>query len=335
LLSPCAVRVIDLHPTRVEECLAAAGGWDVRYFQLGPGRGRGRHLLIHTKRLQLVFESWPVGMLKRGRGPAGFVTFLVPVAGATARIHGRRVRAGDVVVLRESDAFDYRSQGAAQLLSVSLERRALEAHARALLGRHLGELRLQGHLRGLRTNPLLLRSLCLGLAARAAAEPRLVRHPGVTRGLETTLVKALLSGPGTPQEAAPPCPGRRLALRAEAWLRQNLADPPSIARLCGALGAGERTIHEAFRAHLDASPMAYLKALRLNAARQALLEARGRRRVTDVALDWGFLHFGWFSQDYRRLFGETPNQTRMRGRAEPPRARFEAALPLVRARRYA
>jgi len=38
--------------------------------------------------------------------------------------------------------------------------------------------------------------------------------------------------------------------------------------------------------------------------------------VTDVALDWGFLHFGWFSQDYRRLFGETPSQTLHRGRVD-------------------
>ncbi len=41
--------------------------------------------------------------------------------------------------------------------------------------------------------------------------------------------------------------------------------------------------------------------------------------MTDVALDWGFLHFGWFSQDYRRLFGETPSQTLLRGREEAGR----------------
>ena len=39
--------------------------------------------------------------------------------------------------------------------------------------------------------------------------------------------------------------------------------------------------------------------------------------MTDVALAWGFVHFGWFSQDYRRLFGETPSQTLHRGRVDP------------------
>jgi transcriptional regulator GlxA family with amidase domain len=112
---------------------------------------------------------------------------------------------------------------------------------------------------------------------------------------------------------------RRLALRAEAWLRQHLATPPTIAKLCAAVGTRERTLHEAFREHLDASPMAYLKALRLQAARQDLLTS-WNKRVTDVALDWGFNHFGWFSQDYRRRFGETPRETLARRRARGGRS---------------
>jgi transcriptional regulator GlxA family with amidase domain len=107
---------------------------------------------------------------------------------------------------------------------------------------------------------------------------------------------------------------RALALRAEAWLRQNLAEPPTIAALSAAVGASERTLYEAFREHLGAPPKAYLKTLRLDAARRRLLEGHAGTRVTDVALDWGFVHFGWFSQDYRRQFGETPSQTLQRGR---------------------
>ena len=109
--------------------------------------------------------------------------------------------------------------------------------------------------------------------------------------------------------------GLDLARRAEACLRQNICEPPTIASLCAALGASERSLHEAFREHFDATPKAYLKVLRLNAARRDLLAAGEGRRVTDVALDYAFLHFGWFSQDYRRQFGETPHETLQRGRA--------------------
>ena len=112
-----------------------------------------------------------------------------------------------------------------------------------------------------------------------------------------------------------------LARRAEACLRQNLAENPTIADLCATLGANQRTLHEAFREHLDATPKAYLKVLRLKAARRDLLDAVEGLRVTDVALEYAFLHFGWFSQDYRRLFGETPHETLQRGRARSARSR--------------
>ena len=29
----------------------------------------------------------------------------------------------------------------------------------------------------------------------------------------------------------------------------------------------------------------------------------------DVAMRWGFFHAGWLSQDYRRMFGESPSRT--------------------------
>jgi AraC family ethanolamine operon transcriptional activator len=106
----------------------------------------------------------------------------------------------------------------------------------------------------------------------------------------------------------------RLARDTEALLSKHLDEPPTIAALSEALGTSERTLHAAFHDHLGTTPKAYLKALRLNAARQDLIEADKGTRVTDVALRFGFLHFGWFAHDYRRHFGETPSRTLRRTR---------------------
>ncbi len=171
---------------------------------------------------------------------------------------------------------------------------------------------------GLRADPEILRRLCQEVAVRAAANPRVLRDTALASALERRLVKVLLSEFERPREPDAQSPSRTLARKAEAWLRQNLAEPPTIAALCGALRASERTLHGAFREHLGTTPKAYVKILRLNAARQDLLRGLQKTRVTDVALDWGFLHFGWFSQDYRRLFGEAPSQTLHRGRAASP-----------------
>jgi AraC family ethanolamine operon transcriptional activator len=60
-------------------------------------------------------------------------------------------------------------------------------------------------------------------------------------------------------------------------------------------------------------PARYLRILRLNAARRALLSGRAGS-VTAAATDFGFFHFGRFARDYRGLFGEAPSETMRRGR---------------------
>src|SRR5262249_7832305 len=141
---------------------------------------------------------------------------------------------------------------------------------------------------------------------------RVLRVPGLAGRLESRVVRLLFSGVESARRVEPPSRRRNLAQRAEAWLRQNLAEPLSIAALCAVLGATPPTLHQAFREPVDTTQKAYVKTLRLNAAGRDLLRGAASR-VTDVALDWGFSHFGWFSQDYRRLFRETPSQTLRRG----------------------
>jgi AraC family ethanolamine operon transcriptional activator len=310
--------VSDFRTTSGEDLEAAAIGWNGRYAQLGRGRAECRHVAVHTARLQVCFEAWSLGMLRTGRPPQGAVTFLVLVGrSGSARIRGRHAVAGEVCVLADGDEVDCRTTGPSQFISVSLERAALDEHLRALFGRTFAELRAEGRLSGLRTDASALRAACLDLAARATGAPGLLRD-GAAVDLERKLVKRLCSAADGTAPEATASRGRALALRADAWLRQNLAEPPSIAALCAAVGVCERTLHDAFRHHLDTTPKAYLKALRLNAAHHDLLRGPATKTVTDVALDWGFGHFGWFSQDYRRLFGETPSQTLHRGRRAGP-----------------
>jgi transcriptional regulator GlxA family with amidase domain len=117
-----------------------------------------------------------------------------------------------------------------------------------------------------------------------------------------------------------------LASEAEAWLRQNLAAPLTIADVCQAVKASERTLHSAFRERLGTTPKLHLKAMRLEAARRELLRGLPGTRITDVALNWGFLHFGWFSHDYRRCYGETPSHTLCRGARPQGRQRVRKSL---------
>jgi AraC family ethanolamine operon transcriptional activator len=53
--------------------------------------------------------------------------------------------------------------------------------------------------------------------------------------------------------------------------------------------------------------MRWLREVRLQGAHADLSRADGS--VADIALRWGFAHFGRFAAEYARRFGRSPSQT--------------------------
>jgi AraC-like DNA-binding protein/tetratricopeptide (TPR) repeat protein len=127
--------------------------------------------------------------------------------------------------------------------------------------------------------------------------------------------------------ATPAPPGRivpndvRLAI---AHMRGNVAGRVTSAGLARAAGVTARTLHRHFVAFLGDPPLVHFRKMRLAAARAALLAADGG--VTDIAARFGFMHFGRFSADYRRQFGELPSTTRVR-RVAPLASPIHRRLP--------
>lgn len=85
---------------------------------------------------------------------------------------------------------------------------------------------------------------------------------------------------------------------------------PYVSELCATASVSERTLQIAFNNIMGMSPLTYLHRLRLHRARDELRKAKsGSTTVTDVAMNWGFWHFGEFSRAYKNCFGEVPSNT--------------------------
>lgn len=93
------------------------------------------------------------------------------------------------------------------------------------------------------------------------------------------------------------------AVSANSRRRYTLSD------LCGIACVSPRTLEYAFYDNFRLSPLAYVRALRLQGARHALLRHGDGAGVSAIALEYGFTHLGKFSVDYRRMFGERPSET--------------------------
>ncbi|MEA2116427.1 MAG: AraC family transcriptional regulator [Thermodesulfobacteriota bacterium] len=95
----------------------------------------------------------------------------------------------------------------------------------------------------------------------------------------------------------------------------QLKKPLSTGALALQLGSSPRVVQYAFQENLHMTPLQYILTRKLHAARTTLKNdfPDGRRSsVSDIATLYNMSHFGRFSLQYKRLFGESPSMTAKR-----------------------
>jgi transcriptional regulator GlxA family with amidase domain len=68
-------------------------------------------------------------------------------------------------------------------------------------------------------------------------------------------------------------------------------------------------LFSAFRSTRGYTPMEFLTEQRLHQAREQLLKSNYNASIAAIALNSGFISLSWFSQLYRKRFGERPSDS--------------------------
>ncbi|MGV9675617.1 helix-turn-helix transcriptional regulator [Nocardia sp. NPDC003482] len=151
---------------------------------------------------------------------------------------------------------------------------------------------------------------------RTAADPEAAASDLVTATAIDYLAATVVDTMPTTAIADPTATDRRDAhsdtlRRAIAYMESRLREDISIADIATAIFVTPRAVQLAFRRHLDTTPTAHLRRLRLAAAHEHLLAADpgDGTTVASVAYTWGFAHPGRFAIDYRRAYGQSPLTT--------------------------
>jgi AraC-like DNA-binding protein len=98
--------------------------------------------------------------------------------------------------------------------------------------------------------------------------------------------------------------------RAIAFMESNAGCDISVADIARATHVTARAVQLAFRRHLQTTPSAYLRRIRLQHAHDQLRDAvPGSTTVSAVAAQWGFLNGSQFAVHYRTAFAELPSRT--------------------------
>lgn len=122
-------------------------------------------------------------------------------------------------------------------------------------------------------------------------------------------------------DQGPPRCARSRALRlfrvARERIDHGLKDGISIAAVCHEIGVSRRSLECIFRSIIGIGPGAYVRNLQLNRVRRDLLSSgNDRDSIGVIAARHGIWHWSRFSQNYKRLFGELPSETRARRRVD-------------------
>jgi AraC-like DNA-binding protein len=227
--------------------------------------------------------------------------------------------AGSVAVINSSRAFTKRWAPAGRQRMIRIERSLLERELRAWTGLDPKELIEfdQSQARAMEKVATLthaVRMLCDDLRDESSG----LDHPLVRDRVASTLAAALPVGLPHNYSRAFEAAGTWIApasvRRAERFIEENTMKSIGLADVACAAGVSARALQMAFRRFRDTTPMARLRALRLELARSELARAESAGgSVTSVAIAHGFGSLSRFAANYRARFHESPSETLRRG----------------------
>lgn len=311
--------VRQVHSTDLEEHTQQLLNWQLEYDQLDCGRFEGRFTDIRLPGLQLFMESTSRSLRQRGVLSAGCIGMAVMLDGQGELVINGVNPGREGLAAVHDGAFEMSTPAGCLLAGVVVEELVLQQACQELLG-HRFEMR-RGVVTGLAAETHQVEALVAGMRAglqRGFARDAALDMPGAWLGLRDDLLLRLVDVLAEARDVD--ADGRAaqrkwLVDRACELMMSRPDDPPPLDEVCRQVGASLRKLNYCFQEVVGLAPNRYIRALRLNAARRELRRGAGpRRSVSEVAVQWGFSHFGRFSGEYKRQFCESPSEGLRRGR---------------------
>jgi AraC-like DNA-binding protein len=304
---PTEYRSLRFHDYDPEQLRAVIDGADLEHTILAAGNCSAEVRQFHTGQFSVDsgFYSFPVFV--RGRFAAGRLCIGMSWGREVPTwVNGVRLARASIQIYAEDAEMLYRAGPSTEWAGITVTRERLQAEAIARLGR---ELPLPG--RGMWNLSVPLACTERLMTQIAAAGCSMAPDASGDR-LLATCVETLASADPDEARRIQSRLQHRIALvcRADTAIRHMLGGDYSSERLCRAIGVSERNLQIHFKEALGVSPKAWHQRLALNRIRAQLLRQTFRPgEIARIAMDHGFEHLGRFSQDYRKLFGESPSQT--------------------------
>jgi AraC family ethanolamine operon transcriptional activator len=298
----------------VDEFLESIRGYRVRLMQIEKGPLVAEAIQTRLAGVLFTATQYQRAVVHSGEPPSGKITFAVGLSEVPVLFQGIRFGPHDLLMVAPGNEIDIVSQAGCGLAAVSFPLNLVRETA-SLLGLTPVDPASTGLVIGLEPEKaFLLRATFTSFLNEAASTPlnerdstswALTKQDGLLRFLlHCTDDAASKTKSASNGERA------RVLKAALKVINDSTEDIITVGDLCRIARASERTLDYAFAERFGLSPGQYMKARRLNAARDDFCREHEREmKIADIANKWGFWHLGQFARDYQSWFGELPSET--------------------------
>ena len=270
-------------------------------YRFGTGDFYGRHSGVQLNNLQFGHADRHEGMMYEGISPKDCITIaILKENSGHVCINRVKMERGDLILIDDSSPYDFVSSHHTLMSIISVRKSLLALQAPWMLSSINKKFKDIDN------------TLCETITREwedVLASPSLLKNAETLQSMENkiidTLKHVLYKQTG---EDCTLTQGEKVAFEIKSCLLDSLEDAKSIQDIAKKFKVSEKTIESSFKTLFGITPKRFIKLLKLNHAHKDLQLANVQTtNVSDIAIKWGFSHFGRFSSDYKSLFGVSPS----------------------------
>ncbi|WAJ38742.1 helix-turn-helix domain-containing protein [Pseudomonas sp. GOM7] len=302
---------IHVHAATVQQ-------WCQDYSQLTAGSSESSLMQLTTERCHVFLEQINQRVVQNGVAPRSKMCFALPInVPGSIRMQGRDVDDRSLFFLHGGEEFMFHMPTGMQLLSVTFEREMFEqALSQIPSAKEIGALLRQPVIRVSKQRFTDTRRRLLSMFAQALSSEALpdtwerTRELALEQAMLDELLQLMIDPACDKQQRAPSSTRSFIVEKCHRLVAAETTQSPSVNDLCERLHVSRRTLQNSFNAVAETTPLNYLRSVRLNGVRRALISTQATQlSIGDAAAQWGFSHLSHFAAEYFELFGELPSQT--------------------------
>jgi len=299
---------IDLPSLNLEMMQYYAKQWNLEHTKMEKGLFEGSTFAVHTPRIQLAKVYYSQGFMSKGGFPDGCIVLIFSTTEAVYNFQNKSISPNEIIMLTKGDEINILTSGIIDIQTIVIEEQLFYKTLYTFFGdiprASLENKRLTIHPDKIR---LFHNTVSRWRNYLANELPKQTLTPNYAK-IESKIL----------QEFFGSLVFISLTKKREKFqtktvrdlLHEKITQDINISALTHGLHISESQLHHAFKSDYGITPKKYLQNLRLNAIHKELSLAHPRTvTIIDIAQKYNFFHMGHFSQEYRKLFGQTPSCT--------------------------